>query len=69
MIGFDWVLGNTAVECLGAGGLVRPIHAQPLVSKCRVEPTVSGWGKSNSRITASSNGWVELEVTLIEGVE
>jgi len=23
----------------------------------------------NSRITASSNGWVELEVTLIEGVE
>ena len=38
------MLGNTAVECLGAGGLVRPIHAQPLASKCRVEPTVSGWG-------------------------
>ena len=39
VIGFDWVLGNTAVECLGAGGLVRPIHAHALVTKCRVEPT------------------------------
>ena len=60
------MLGNTAVECLGAGGLVRPIHAQPLASKCRVEPTGFCWGKSNSRSTASCNGWIELEVTLIE---
>jgi len=44
VIGVDWVLGNTAVECLGAGGSARPVHAQPLASKCRVEPTVSGWG-------------------------
>jgi len=44
VIGFDWVLGYTAVECLGAGGLVRPIHAQPLASKCRVEPTGRYWG-------------------------
>ncbi len=33
------MLGNTAVECFGEGGLVRPIHAQPLASKCRAEPT------------------------------
>jgi len=49
-------------------GLQRPatgrstwiVCGQSLASKCRVEPTVSGWGKSNSRSTASSNGWVEI---------
>ena len=68
VIGIDGVLGNTAVECLGAAGLVRPFHAQPLVTKCRVEPTLNGWGWMNSRSTASFNGWVELEVTLSGGV-
>ena len=38
---------------------MRPIHAQPLVSKCRVEPTGRYWGSMNSRTTASSNGWVD----------
>jgi hypothetical protein len=50
------------------GGLIRPVHVHPLATKCRVEPTGFCWGKSNSRITASSNGWVELEVTLSGGV-
>jgi len=46
---------------------IRPVCGQPLVMKCRAEPTVSGWGKSNSSSTSLSNGGVDLEVTLIEG--
>ena len=38
-IGVDWVLSNTAVECLGEGGLIRLACGQPLASKCRAELT------------------------------
>ena len=57
-------------------GLQRPatgrstwiVCGQSLASKCRVEPTVSGWGKSNSRFSASSKGTV-AQVTLFGGVD
>ena len=29
----------TTLDSPASGGLVRPIHVQPLVTKCRVEPT------------------------------
>jgi len=43
MIGIGWVW----FERLGGpvtGRLIRLACGQPLASKCRVEPTVSGWG-------------------------
>jgi hypothetical protein len=48
------------------GGLIRPVHVQPLMMKCRVEPTGFCWG-TMSRSTPSSIGWVELEVVLFGG--
>jgi hypothetical protein len=63
VIGVDWVLGNTAVECLGEGGLVRPIHAQPLVTKCRAEPTGVCWGGAVSLMQEKcllGHGYLEL---------
>ena len=68
MIGIDGVLGNGWVECLGTGGSIRLVHVQPLVMKCRVEPTGRYWGLMNSRTTAPSIGWVELEVVLFGGL-
>jgi hypothetical protein len=52
-----------------ATGQIRPACGQPLASKCRVEPTNLYLEETNTRSTASSNGCVELEVKLIEGVE
>ena len=46
------------------GGMIMLDHVQPLVTKCRVEPTRLFRGKSISRITASSNGTVELVLAL-----
>jgi hypothetical protein len=37
----------TTLDRLATGGLIMLDHVQPLASKCRVEPTVSGWGVSD----------------------
>jgi len=50
-----------------ATGQIRPACGQPLASKCRVEPTNLYLEETNTRSTASSNGCVELEVTLYGG--
>ena len=72
VIGIDSVLGNGWVECLGTGGSIRLVHVQPLATKCRVEPTISGWGRSipslQRPVTGGSNlrwcclvGWGGVE--------
>ena len=50
-----------------SGGSIRPVRGQPLMMKCRVEPT-GGWRGAMWRSTPSSNGTVELEVTVSGGL-
>jgi hypothetical protein len=63
VIGIDSTLGNNALDCLGTGGLIRPVCVQPLAIKCRVEPTVSG-GLEQFEAGKSSYGTAELETEL-----